>query len=221
MLEPKQIDDYFNASATQNRRLEQPLSKHARLVSLAKIALPSVAAVLAVTLLCFPSLKKDAKEFGIDFTITQGDIEKLNISKTTIYMTDNQNRVNNFIAEQIKETSAGSQIFSLISPEAFITLDNDEWINVKSPNGTFNQKDTTLQLQNGAELFYSRGMSVKTPEVFFNLKTSEGYSKHPVTGEGFIGDITSEGFRFSGKDDCLTFLGKTHITINQESLKEE
>lgn len=221
MLEPRQIDDYFNASATKRKLPAEPASKHTRWVMLAKLALPGIAGILAVTLLLFPSLKKDVKEFGIDFTIGKGDIEKLNIEKTTIYMTDEKNKINNFTANQIRETEAGSQIFTLSSPEAIMPLNNDEWINIKSPEGSFSQKDSLLHLQNNVEIFYNRGMTIQTTEAFFDFKKSFGYSHRPVTGSGFVGDISAEGFTFSGQDNVLTFLGKTSITINPESLKKE
>lgn len=188
---------------------------------LAKLALPGIAGILAVTLLLFPSLKKDVKEFGIDFTLGKGEIEKLNIEKTTIYLTDEKNNVNNFTAEKIKETEAGSQIFTLSSPEAVIPLNNDEWITIKSPQGTFNRQKSLLHLMNNVEAFYNNGMTVRTTEAFFDFRKSLGYSHQPVTGSGFVGDISAEGFTFSGQDHVLTFLGKTSIIINPESLKKE
>lgn len=221
MLDPKQIDDYFSASAIKRKASAQPVSKHTRKVMLAKMALPGLAAVLAVTLLFFPVLKKDVKEFGLDFTISKGDIEKLSIEKTTIYMTDDKNRVNNFVADNIKETEAGSQLYSLTAPEAIMPLNNKDWISVKSPDGLFNQKDSLLQLKNNVEIFYNLGMNIQTSEAFFNFKKSFGYSYQPVTGEGFIGNISAEGFTFSGHTGVLTFLGKNSITINPESLKKE
>lgn len=221
MLEPKQIDDYFNDSAVKRKTSEKPVSKHTRRVMLAKLALPGLAGILAVTLLFFPSLKKEVKKFGIDFTVGKGDIEKLNIEKTTVYLTDEKNKVNNFIAEQIKETEPGSQVFTLSSPEAIMPLNNGEWINIKSPDGIFNQKEALLHLRNNVEIFYNRGMTVQSAETFFDFKKSFGYSRKPVTGTGFVGDVSAEGFTFSGQDNVLTFLGKTSIIINPESLKKE
>lgn len=219
MLDPKQIDDFFNV--TQNKVSAQRVSKHTRWVMLAKLALPGLAAVLAVTLLFFPSLKKEGKEFGIDLIVGSGDIEKLNIEKTTVYMTDSQNRVNNFSAEQIKETEAGSQLFTMSSPEAIMPLNEEDWISIRSPSGLLNQKDSLLQLQKNVEIFYNKGMTIQTTETFFDFKKSFGYSHQPITGNGFIGNITAEGFTFSGQTGVLTFLGKTHIDINPESLQKE
>ena len=118
------------------------MSSHSRYVLLAKLLLPAVAAVLATTLLVWPTLKKDISEFKIDFDIKKGDIEKLSVDKTTIYITDKNNRVNNLAAEKINEISAGSQTFSLTTPEAILPLSNDEWLSIKSPDGIFTQKNS-------------------------------------------------------------------------------
>lgn len=220
MLEPKEIDNYFTVAAPK-KTSGLPVSRHTRWVMLAKLALPGLAAILAVILLVFPSIKKDAKEFGLNFVITQGDIEKLNIEKTTIYVTDNNNRVNNFIADRVKETAAGSQIFTLTVPEAIMPLNHDEWISIKSPGGLYNQQTSLLHLQQNVEVFYSRGMNIQTEEAFFDFKKSIGYSHKPVIGDGFIGKVNAEGFEFSNHDNTLTFLGKTRILINEESLQKE
>ncbi len=221
MLEPKEIDTYFNADATTNRRVSPVASKRTRCVMLAKLALPSIAAILALTLLVLPSLKKDVKEFGLEFAIGEGDIEKLNVEQTTIYITDNKNRVNNFVAHQIKETAAGSQQYDLTTPEAVMPMPKDEWLNIKAPTGLFNQTISLLRLYNQVEIFYSRGMNIQTEEAFFDFKASIGYSDKPVTGDGFIGKVNAEGFRFSGADNILSFTGKTNILINEESLQKE
>lgn len=221
MLEPKEIDHYFNSNANGKKSISQQSSRHTRWVMLAKLAFPGLAAVLAVTLLVFPSIKKDAKEFSLDFVIKQGDIEKLNIEKTTIYVTDANNRVNNFVAEEIKETSAGSQMFTLTSPEAIMPLNDGEWISVKSPGGLYNQHSALLHLTQNVEAFYNQGMSLQTDEAFFDFKKSVGYSHSAVTGDGFIGKVNAEGFEFSNTTNTLTFLGKTRIVINEESLQKE
>ena len=219
MLKPEEIDNFFQE--TQSRHTKTKMSSHSRYVLLAKLLLPAVAAVLATTLLVWPTLKKDISEFKIDFDIKKGDIEKLSVNKTTIYITDKNNRVNNLAAEKINEISAGSQTFSLTTPEAILPLSNDEWLSIKSPDGIFTQKTSLLQLKNTVELFYSRGLNIQTDQIFFDFKTSEGHSESAVSGEGFLGTINSERFEFSGKTNILTFLGKTTIVINEETLRKE
>ena len=221
MLGPKEIDTYFNAGVSKLQTPKSKIARHTRKVMLAKLALPSIAAILAFMLLLIPTLKKDTKEFGLDFAIGAGEIEKLNVEKTTIYITDKNNRVNNFVANNVRETAAGSKLYDLSSPEAIMPSSDQEWINIKSPTGRFNQQTSFLRLTNVVEVFYSRGMNIQTQEATFDLKKSFASSNTPITGEGFIGNIHSEGFEFDGTKDILTFIGKTHIVINEETLKKD
>lgn len=218
MLEPKEIDNYFRATQTAKNT---SVGGHTRLVTFIKLALPGLAAILAVTLLVFPSIKEEAKNFALDFAIGRGDIEKMNIENTTIYVTDNKNRINNFTSSQIKETSAGSKLYDLISPEAIIPLDNKEWISIQAPKGFYDQQKALLELHPEVEAFYSNGMSIQTTQAFFNFKESRGYSNQPVNGDGFLGQIKAQGFEFSTQYKTLTFVGKTTIIIDEESLKKE
>ena len=185
------------------------------------MALPSIAAILAVILLLIPVLKKDAKEFGLDFAIGEGDIEKLNVDKTTIYVTDKNNRVNNFVASNVRETAAGSKLYDLSFPEAIMPSSDEEWVNIKSPAGRFNQQTSVLRLTDTIEMFYSRGMNIQTQEATFDFKKSFASSSTPITGDGFIGKISSQGFEFDANKDILTFLGKTNIIINEASFKKD
>ena len=220
MLDPKEIDTYFNADAIKKKVTASKIARHTRKVMYAKLALPVFAALLAVTLIVLPSLKDDIKEFGIDFTIGKGEFEQLNIKNTTMYVTDEKNRVNNFVAQQVQETEIQSKIYNLQKPEAIMPLDDVEWINIKSPNGVFDQNTSLLTMQNNVEIFYSKGMNIATKEASFDFNKSYGYSTYPVTGEGFIGEISAQGFEYIGKDNTLSFTGKTHILIKEEALKE-
>ena len=219
MLDPKEIDTYFNADAIKKKITASKIARHTRKVAMAKLALPAVAAVLIITLIVFPGLKDDIKDFGLDFNIGKGEFEQLNIKNTTVYVTDKKNRVNNFVAKQVQETKTGSKIYNLISPEGMMPLDNEEWINIKSPNGHFDQNTSLLILRNTVEIFYSKGMNISTKEAYFDFNSSHGYSSHPITGDGFIGTIKAQGFEYDGKNNTLSFTGKTHILINPETLK--
>ena len=219
MLKPEEIDNFFQE--TPSRQTKERMSRHGRYVLMAKLLLPAIAAVLATTLLVWPTLKKDINEFKLDFKVKKGDIEKLSVDQTTIYITDKNNRVNNLAAEKINETSAKSQTFDLTAPEAILPLSEDEWISIKAPTGVFTQKTSLLQLKDTVELFYSPGLNIQTDKIFFDFKTSQGHSESTISGDGFLGKIDSERFEFSGETNTLTFLGKTTIVINEETLRKE
>ena len=61
MLDPHQLDNYFNTTSQATSKNKLPESRYSRFVKLAKLALPSIAAVLIAVLLIFPSLKDNSK----------------------------------------------------------------------------------------------------------------------------------------------------------------
>lgn len=220
LTDPREIDNFFNAKAVEQDSGNTP-EEYSRKVALLKIVLPIVAAVLGLTLLFFPTLKKDINEFAIDLVIPDGNIEKMNAEDTSLYVTDSKGRTNNFSAKSIKETAAGSQMYELNTLEAMMPVVDGEWLNLRSPDGIYNQQTETLQLPRKVELFYSKGFNIETRNFFYDFKTSSGYSKNPVIGHGFLGYLNSEGMELSVDQNVITFVGKTSIIIDEDSLKKE
>ena len=70
MFDKNKIDSYFDTDSQQPPLADKPqtYSKHTRYVRLAKLLLPSVAAILIGLLLVFPSLKQDVRDFKLDIT---------------------------------------------------------------------------------------------------------------------------------------------------------
>lgn len=191
-----------------------------RAVRSAKILLPIIAGVFGMTLLILPTLKKDINEFTIDLIFPEGDIEKMNVEKTTLYYTDANGKINNFIAKEIKEISTDSQTYNLINPEANIPLNNDEWINIRSSTGIYRHTSSSLELPQQVELFYNKGLNIVTQDFFYDFGKSIGFSRKPVIGDGFLGKFNSEGIEISTQNNILSLIGKTSIFINEETLKK-
>ncbi len=220
MPKSNQIDDFLNNDDSK-QRLHHSLDSHSRTFSMIKIALPILAAILCLTLLFLPTLKKDINEFAIDLIIPDGDIEKMTAKDTSLYVTDSKGQINNFNAKSIKETNPGSKIYELNQLDASLPLDGNEWINLRSPDGLYDQVKENIRLPRKVELFYSRGLNIDTRDFIYDFKTTHGYSKHPVVGYGFLGHLNSEGIEISAKDHTLTFIGKTSIIIDENSFKKE
>lgn len=223
MLDLKDIDAYFNADSEQPQNKSENLrNRHSRFVRIAKLLLPSIAAVLIGILLVFPSIQSDIRDFRLDITRPkQGELEKLHVENTVFYITDKNNRVNNFLAEKIDETEPGSKLIKLEEPEGIIPSGPATWINLKAPVGYYDQNTNILELQEDVEMFYSEGMTVKTTEAFYDFGQSRGYGNQPVAGQGFMGDLSSQGFEMLNSDSILAFTGHTEMTIKEESLQRK
>lgn len=224
MIDIKKLDTYFNADSDvlTSSQEKTSVSRHTRIVRFAKLALPSLAAILIGLLLLFPTIHNDVRDFRLDITKPKkGELEKLHVEDTVLYITDKNNKINNFIAQNIDETEPGSKLIKLTNPEGIIPMNNGEWNTVKAPIGFFNQNNNLLHLEENVEIFYSGGMSVHTTEAFFDFNQSRGYGNKPVKAQGIFGNLNSEGFEFLTKEDILAFTGHSDITIKEESFEKD
>lgn len=222
MVDIKEIDSLFDEESRKRTEQKQisTISKHTRRVQLAKLILPSFAAVLIALLLILPSLQNSGKEFLLDVTLPKkGELEKLHVEKTVLNITDKKNRVNNFTADNIDETEPGSKLIKLKNPDGVMPTTDIEWINVKSPTGFYNQNKNTLILTDNVEIYYSPGMNVNVYDILYDFKTNIAKSDNPVKAQGEIGDLTSEAFEMNTDTGVITFKGKTFIKLREESLK--
>lgn len=196
------------------------MTRHTKIIRMTKLLLPSIAALLVGLLILFPSLKQTNDEFSVDITYPKkGELEKLHMENTVFYITDKDNKINNFTAKSVDETEPGSKLVKLSEPDGVLPSNNDTWINIKAPSGLYNQETSVLNLNNDVDVFYSDGMTAQTQEVTFDFKEGKGWGNKDVVSTGVFGNLTSQGFEFYSKKGLLIFTGKTHITIEEESLK--
>ena len=107
MVNVKEIDSLFDEESRKNKKptILNPVSKHTRRVQMAKLILPSFAAVLVAMLLIFPSLQNNGKDIFLDVTLPKkGELEKLHVEKTVLNITDKKR--NN---EQVEYKRIGSK----------------------------------------------------------------------------------------------------------------
>ena len=221
MFDKSKLDAYFSGENINAGSKNSELSRHTKFIRLTKLLLPSLAALLIGLLIIFPSLKQTNDEFTIDITLPKkGELEKLHMENTIFYITDKDNKVNNFTAQNVDETAPGSKLIKLTNPDGVLPMKEEAWVNIKSPLGYYNQNTNILTLQNNVDMFYSDGMTGKTEEMTFDFNAGKGWGNKEVTSEGVFGTLQSQGFEFYSKKNLLIFMGKTYITVEEESLKD-
>ena len=216
MASQKNIDSYFNNTGRhpqQNKK--DAFAKHTHIIKMMKLLLPSIAAVLLGMLIIIPNLSQIDDTVSLDITLPKkGELEKLHMENTDFYITDRNNKVNNFLARNIDETSPGSKLIKLTDPEGIIPSANGTWYNIKSPLGYYDQNKNTLKLEQQVDVFYSDGMTAKTTEFLYDFKTGIGTSVTPVSADGELGTLSAEGMEFYNDQNLIIFTGKTHIVID-------
>lgn len=220
MFDTQKIDAYFNGEKDFSVQKQSPLTKRARIMRWLKIALPSIAALLIGLLIIIPGIQTEGERLAIDITRPKkGELEKLHMENTSFYITDANNKVNNFNADNIDETKPGSKLLKLKNPSGILPNADNTWVNIQSPTGFYNQNTSLLHLLDGVEIFYSSGGTATSQEMYFDFKQSKAYSILPTTVDGEDGHIESQGFEYYQDKDLLIFTGKTHITLPEEQIR--
>ena len=220
MFDTQKIDAYFNGEKDFTPTKENPLTRRAKMMRWIKIALPSIAALLIGLLIVMPGLQTESERLALDITRPKkGELEKLHMEKTSFYITDAENKVNNFNADNIDETSPGSKILKLKNPNGILPNPDNTWVNIQSPSGYYDQNKSLLRLLDGVELFYSNGATATSEEMFFDFKQSKAYSVKPTTVDDESGHIEAQGFEYYQDKDLLIFKGKTHIIMPEEQIR--
>ena len=223
MFDFKKLDIFFAEDSLKKKQRgdNSPASRRTHVVRLIKLGLPAIAAALAGLLVILPGLQERSGELQMNIAKPKdGELEKLHMENTVFYITDKQNRVNNFTAETIDETEPGSKLVKLIHPEGLLPSSDTDWTSVKSPVGYYDQVNRLLWLDEDVKMVYSDGTTALTRTMFYDSIQAKAYSKTPVTADGYFGNLKSEGFEYYKGNRVLIFTGKTKIIIHQENFEE-
>lgn len=216
----KDIDAYFAATGLNKTGNQKKQDKRARLIKLIEIAFPSLAAVLLGLLILMPSLKETKDTVKLDITLPKkSELEKLHMEQSDLTITDKSNKVNHFMADNLDETAPGSKVVKLTNPRGNIPSGEKDSYDIRAPVGYYNQNTNTLTLEQNAVLKYSAGMTAKTEKLSYNFGKNYGESTTPTHGEGYLGTLDSQGFKFYKDQNLMIFTGKTHIVIDEKQLK--
>lgn len=213
MFDLKNLDNLFNDSSL-NKRVnadEAVLLRHRKIMRFIKIIFPAAAAALIGLLAIFPSLQ-DRGEFTVQISKpTRQELEKLHMENTVLYVTDKNNRVNSFTAENIDETEAGSQLVKINRPKGKIPTSDKDWIDVTAPFGFYDQKSKLLSMMEDVNAKYSDGMTAHTEELYYDSQAAKAYGNKEITVSGQQGQLKAEGFEYYTDKELAVFTGKSEV----------
>ncbi len=216
----KDIDSYFANTGLKKESKNPELDRRHKLIKSIELLFPSIAAILLGLLIIIPNAKQSEESFGLDITLPkQGELEKLHVESSELFITDKDNKVNKFNADNIDETAPGSKLIKLSNPKGKIPTLKGPWYNIEAPIGYYDQNKNTLKLEQNVKMTYSEGYTATTEAMEYDFQKNIGLSTTPTHGEGAAGQIDSQGFKFYKNQNLLIFTGKTHIIIKEEQIK--
>lgn len=224
MVDFKKLDSFFDLKnlKEQIRESQTATGKRARVIRMVKLLLPAFAAALIGLLAIMPSLQDRSNDLKIRLEKPSlQDIEKLHMENTIFYLTDKNNQVSNFTAENIDEVSENSEMIKLSKPKGNLAAGSDNFIDIIAPLGYYNQTSKILSLQENVTMTSTDGIVAKSDEVLFDGNQAKVYSIMPVTAEGYFGKLDAEGFEYFNNSQIMAFTGKGNIDIIQSSSSQK
>lgn len=180
-----------------------------RLVAVAKFALPALAAVLLLLLAIWPQLTAppipDAGNFGV------GELSGARFSGV-----DSRNRPYEIRAAQARQTQGA--VVTLDEPEAGLALDGQS-LRLSAAEGAYDRERELLKLKGAVRLTDAAGHELRTPRAVIDVAAGTAASDAPVEGDGPSGSIAAaDGFRIEDEGARVTFLGRSRLVLNLESM---
>lgn len=213
----EKLDDYFEKiSAKHKNTISSYTEIYTKKIRRAKILLPLVASFFIGLLLTIPKMQDEYDELRFDITKPKyGELEKLHVENTVFNITDKDNKVSQFYTKNIDETEPQSKLIKLNEPTGIINASEENWIDVKSSIGYFDQNKNTLTLEDNIDIMLSQGMVLKTKEALIDFNENTTTGNNPVSAFGIYGDVDSEGFLIKNKENIVIFKGKTRVKIKE------
>jgi lipopolysaccharide export system protein LptC len=87
------------------------------------------------------------------------------------------------------------------------------WFNARANNGSIDMEVGRLVLIGDIQAFSDSGYQLRTPSALINLKTNIVSGEQQVQGQGPLGTMRADRFRYDRDADLLTLIGHVHVTM--------
>ncbi len=187
---------------------------YSRAVLMGKLALPVVAFGLVAIIALWPYLQKEEIASTIGFLRgavgEQGLPTMVNPRYTGV---DKDNQPFAVTADIAHNLVLDTTHVELEMPKADITTNAGSWMVVTAETGVYDKDGKSLDLAGKVNLFYDEGYELNTNELHVDIHARTAESRSPVSGQGPIGDILSEGFRLNNVTRVIVFSGKARLIL--------
>ena len=213
MADLQKIDDYFNKTEVYQKKERRTAPRRSRALVFFKLLMPSLAAVLIALIAIMPHWQKNTIISEYDLTIPKkGEIEKLHAEKAVFTTTDKNGKISTFTAETMDETTPGSKIIKIIFPKGKIPVkDGEEFVDVTSEIGYFNQVENNVKLEQNIKAVYEGVATLETNEAFYDFNTAYAKGDKNVYAFGHWGKLWADGFAYDKNKNILYLQNKSKL----------
>ena len=184
--------------------------RYSRFVGVMKVVLPVAAICLMVLIAAWPALQ-DQDQPMVEALEKQPVL--LQVTNPVLVGTDNRDRPYSIVADRASEAADGGSVVELSRPEGEISTDGGARISLNAKVGRFDRESKQLHLLGDVRLSRDDGHRFATEEAFVDMDAQSAWGDKPVTGEGPMGEIQSEGFRIEDNGATVIFTGQSRAVL--------
>lgn len=203
---------------TDRLRLLETLTRYSRFVSVSKMLLMLMTAVLVGTVVVLPLMRGDAGGMRIVFTATEESPEEEPVMKNPRFQgTDHKNQP--FLVTAKQAVQRDKSTIDLTSVSADMTLKGESWLLVTAKKGTLALGEKELWLEGDVTLFHDAGYEMQTERVLVDLGKSEARGDTAIHGQSAMGRLDAGSFTVFDRGKHLVFHGPVKIVIQPGAKK--
>ena len=219
MVDVSKIDEFFNGRRPFSDINGSKLNAKVKFLRMAKLIMPSIAAVIIGFIMVFPNLKKETVVATADITLPKaGELEKIHIEKTVFSITDEENQITTITADKIDEVEPGSKVVKILNPKGTLPAEKKgAVINFSAYVGYYNQNEANIKVEENVKATHSDGSTIITQSAMYEFNKAFGYSKNKLHAYGVWGKLWSEGFEYYQKKELLVLIGNSKV-IHEDNL---
>lgn len=199
-----------------------PFADHSHFVSVMKITLPALAALLLGLVVVWPKLAQMDSGFKLGFAnLSPKSVDTLVMKNARYFGIDESNRPFAVTADTATQLPDNQDLVRLANPKADFTSSSGANIVVDAVSGLYHQSSKVLDLSGGVNLYHDSGYEIHTPTATVELSTNSAHGTDPVEGQGPQGAIHGSGFQITGKQHDITITGKSQLNLRAAKPKAQ
>lgn len=188
--------------------------RYSRFVNVAKIVLPSLAAILLALVAAWPRLTADGEGFTVGFADLSADaVDSLTMINARYFGIDQQNRPFKVTADSATEEGVRNGIVVLSEPKADFTTRSGANVYVEAREGFYHQTSQLLELLGEVSLYHADGYELHTEEAEIDLATSSARGAKAVDGNGPQGRLNGQGFVITEGGQQVVVTGRSSLQM--------
>jgi len=194
------------------RATVQGAVRYSRFVALMKRALPAAAFAIIVAVLGFFVARQQSK---LSMTYKSlGHVENdLAMTKPRLSGTDGQGNPFVITAEVAIQDARNAKRARLKKIEADFSVGKDDWLSARAAQGVVDMTAGTLALDGGLQIFSDRGYQLQSARAAVDINKGIVLGPQEVTGQGPLGTLRADGFRFDRTSGQLLLDGHVEMSL--------